>query len=219
MFQLSTRPRLICNVHQISSNSLLLTNYLFSLPSAMPLLLPVFPIFGGQAPHFYMFMFSLYLLHLHMEHEYPSSVPMPTSVYFKSEELPPPSRSPCDQVFAVFIFEVRVRLMICCRLRLPSVRRPCTPGLVRYRWGSRPPPSTTPGDPPGTARASRLKIYRRICFTVTPFGGQLSFKIIISSPNPFIFNLFFFFNGHSTLLPKTLDTSFSCKREDLPHSK
>ena len=131
MFRLSTRPCMICNVHQISSNSLLLTNYLFSLPSPCLYFCLCF-LFLEDKPHTFTCSCFLYICCIWSMSTTP---PSPCrQVYISNlKSYPPPSRSPCDQVFVVFISEVRVRLMIYCRLRLPSVRRPCTPEPARYR--------------------------------------------------------------------------------------
>ena len=205
---------MICSVHSVSSNIAFLTNYLFRPPSPMPLILPVFPISLVEAQPLYMSMLPKFV-----EHENPHP-PLPHDVFkcvCKSGSLPPPapSRSLHRNAFVISISGARVRLTICCRLRLPSVRRPCTLGPARCRWGSRLPPSTTQGDPPGTARASRLKQYRRIYCTTTWFWGQLGFL-----RHDLHLSIYFryIFDGDSSSLSKNLETLFCGKGETLPYS-
>ena len=160
MFQLSTRPRLICNVHQISSNSLLLTNYSHLLgPHAVTRLLYLYLKYESGWWYVVASASRLYDARAHQDW--------------------------CDTDEEVVLLPVRHRAIRLERHALPA-----------WKYTE------------SVLRSLHLEIK-------SLFRSQFRPHVHLFS----IYSSYLMVTPLKSFLPKTLDTSFSCKKEALPYQK
>ena len=159
MFQLSTRPRLICNVHQISRNSLLLTNYS--------------PLLGPHA--------VTRLLYLYLKYESGWRYVVASASRLDDVRAHQDWRDTDEEV-----------VLLPARHRAIRLERHALPAW-KYTEES-------------VLRSLHLEIKSLLRSQFRPHIHLFS-----------IYSSFLMVTPLKSLLPKTLDTSFSCKREALPY--